>query len=138
MKPLKLSLALSLPLALAAIAAPAAAATDFGRHAEPAAWNQRGDHAGLRSGMAGQLRADIARLDRRIDRAQAQHRISPREAAGLHRDVNGLERTFASFARGGIDRSEARALQLRIDRVERALAREGRDFNNRPSPRQHR
>lgn len=116
----KLSLALSLPLALAAVAAPASAAPNWNGH--------DGNNANY---IARELRSEIRQLDRQIDRAQATRRISSREAAGLHRDVDGLQRLYANYARGGFTNGELRSLQNRVDQVERNLNKELRDTNRR-------
>lgn len=125
MKPIKLSLALSLPMALAAVAAPASAAPEM--HREPlhqAAYVNHGN-----GGIARSIRADIARLDRQIDRAVAMRRLSGHEAFGLRRDVDRLQYQFVGFMRGGLTGREARTMQFRIDKVERDLARQMHNFD---------
>ena len=134
MKPFKLSLALCLPVALAAVAAPASAAPAHSRGpVQQAAWGHGSNGYGANGnwGLARSLRADLAQLDRRIDRAAAMRRLSPREASVLSRDVDRLEYQYAGFMRGGLTGWEARTLQQRIDRVERDLAIQMHDDDGR-------
>ncbi len=79
----------------------------------------------------GELRSEIAQLDRQIDRAEARRDISHREAARLNAQVDRLEATFRSYARGGFTRYELAAIDSRIDTVKRQLAVQSRDNNRR-------
>lgn len=76
------------------------------------------------------IRADIAGLRAKIDRAQARRTISAREANGLRRDAADIQRTYANYARGGLSVQETRNLQNRVDKVEFALRAERHDRNN--------
>lgn len=73
-------------------------------------------------GAPGQLRQDISQLDRQIDRARDQRRISRAEANQLDRQVDRLQRTYRDYARGGFTRSEYVALDRGVDAVRRNLA----------------
>ncbi|MEZ5742376.1 MAG: hypothetical protein R3D89_01260 [Sphingomonadaceae bacterium] len=86
-------------------------------------------------GQASDLRRDIARLDYNIDRALARHKISWREARGLKRDVDQLQRQMMRAQRGGLTRYEARAIEARITRLDRELRFEMADNNRRPNKR---
>lgn len=77
------------------------------------------------------IRADINGLNRDIDRAAANRRISSREAMGLKRDANQVQRLYAQYARNGLTRSETQTLQNRVDRIHVALRAERRDRDNR-------
>lgn len=77
------------------------------------------------------IRADINGLNRDIDRAAANRRISSREAMGLKRDANQVQRLYAQYARNGLTRSETQTLQNRVDRINVALRAERRDRDNR-------
>lgn len=77
------------------------------------------------------VRADINGLRAAIDRAAARRTISPREATGLRREAAEIQRLYARYARGGLDRQEARTLQNRVDRVRMALKLERRDTDRR-------
>ena len=86
-------------------------------------------------GNGNQLRRDISQLDRQIDRAQARHVLSGREAASLQAQVRTLDSTWRAYARGGFSRAETRSLDNRIDRVKRDFARQATDRNGRANER---
>lgn len=77
------------------------------------------------------IRSDIHDLRRDIDRAAARRTISEREARGLHRQAADIQRLYASYARGGLDRWEVQNLQRKVDRVHVALHMERRDHDRR-------
>jgi len=77
----------------------------------------------------GQIRYQINQLDRQIDRAQARHLLSPREANRLERQVSELRGLHANYQRGGLTRGEVRALNQRIDTVQKNIQREIADGN---------
>ena len=79
----------------------------------------------------GSLRQQIAQLDNQIDRAEARRTISHREAQALDRQVDRLEDTFRSYARGGFTRYELANLDNRIEQVKRQLRFERRDGDRR-------
>lgn len=104
------------PLVLAAsavLAAPASAAT----------WNN-----------AGQLRAEIAQLDKQVDRTRG---LSKSEKRVLEQRVNQLQAHYRSYARNGFTRSEISRLNTEINQVRTAIARQSHDRNNHPG-RNHR
>ena len=103
---------LAAPLALAAGAL-------FSAPASAAPW-----HAN-----AGQLRAEIAQLDRQIDRKPG---VSNREERVLEQRVDRLQNLYRSYARHGFTRAEVRTLEREIASVRAALARQSHDWNNRP------
>lgn len=97
------------PLVLAAgavLATPASAAT----------WNN-----------AGQLRAEIAQLDKQVDRTRG---LSSREERALEQRVDRLQSLYRSYARGGFTRSEINRLNAEINQVRAAIARQSHDSNN--------
>lgn len=75
---------------------------------------------------ASQIRAEIAQLDRQVDRARG---LSPREEQQLERRVDQLQSLYRSFARNGLNRAEIGALNSRIDTVRNQLARQANDRN---------
>jgi hypothetical protein len=85
---------------------------------------------GKRFGHFG-IRAEIADLQRDIDKAAAMHRISWREARSLRIDAQRLERMYWSYARGGLTRKELARLDYRIGKLRMALRHEKRDRNHR-------
>lgn len=78
-----------------------------------------------------QIRNDLERLDRQIDRAAQRRLVSPREAIGLRRDAAQLQRTYDRFARNGLDRREIAQLERQIDRLQAQLRLERRDRDSR-------
>jgi hypothetical protein len=78
---------------------------------------------------AGQLRAEIAQLDRQIDRKPG---VSNREERVLEQRVDRLQNLYRSYARHGFTRSEVRTLEREIASVRAALARQSHDWNNHP------
>jgi hypothetical protein len=80
-------------------------------------------------GQGNALRQQIAQLDRQVDRAKDTHRLSNREAASLSWQVNRLDATWRSYARGGFTGIEVRTLDRQIDAVKRDLSRQARDGN---------
>ena len=70
------------------------------------------------------LRAEINQLDRRIDIAQARHRIGGREAARLSQQVRALRQDWRAFSRGGFTYAETGVLDRKIERVRARLIRQ--------------
>lgn len=75
--------------------------------------------------------AEIAKLDRAVDRADARHTISSREAAGLHRQVSDLKQQYRRFAVNGLTGREANTLKARVHAIEARLNAERRDRDGR-------
>lgn len=78
-----------------------------------------------------QIRQDINSLNNAIDRAAARRTISQREAAGLRQQARDVQRLYAQYQRGGLDRGEVRNLQNRVNSVRVALRMERRDWDGR-------
>ena len=100
---------LAAPLALAAgalLTSPASAAW----HANP-----------------GQLRVEIAQLDRQIDRKAG---VSNREERVLEQRVDRLQNLYRSYARRGFTNAEVRTLEREIASVRVAIQRQSHDRNN--------
>jgi hypothetical protein len=98
------------PLALAAgalLASPASAQS----------WNNN----------AGQLRAEIAQLDKQVDRTRG---LSNREERALEKRVDRLQSLYRNYARNGFTRNEVQTLQREIASVRVALQRQSHDRNN--------
>lgn len=76
-------------------------------------------------------RQQISQLDKQVQRAEQRRLISSREAKGLERKVDQLQQLHRTFARDGLNRAERRALDTRIDNVQRQIARETADRNGR-------
>lgn len=92
------------------------------RHEQPAR------HTPVRNDM---IRADIHGLRAQIDRAAARRTISHREAAGLRRDADRIQRLYASYARDGLNRHETQVLKAKVSKVQYALHMERADRDGR-------
>jgi hypothetical protein len=77
---------------------------------------------------ASQIRAEIAQLDRQVDRARG---LSPREEQRLERKVDQLRSLYRGYARNGLNRAEINALSGRIDNLRNDLFRQSNDRNGR-------
>jgi hypothetical protein len=98
------------PLALAAVAAVATPAS-------AAQWND-----------AGQIRAEIAQLDRQVDRMRG---LSPREEQRLVSRVDRLQALYRSYARGGFTRNELQRLDGELSAVRNQVYAQANDRNGR-------
>jgi hypothetical protein len=87
--------------------------------ASAAGWNNNG----------GQIRAEIAQLDRQVDQARG---LSNREERALNQRVDRLQNLYRSYARNGFTRSEVQTLDREIASVRVALQRQSHDWNNHP------
>jgi len=85
---------------------------------------------GKRFGNFG-FRAEIADLQRDIERAAALHRISWREAQGLRKEANRLERMYWSYSRGGLNHRELAKLDYKLAKLRMALRHDKWDRNHR-------
>jgi hypothetical protein len=82
----------------------------------------------------GQTRALQARIDRvqwQIERLDRRNVLSEREARWLRAQSRGVERTLRDRARHGLNRYEARDVEVRIARLEQRVQREAWDRNGR-------
>ncbi|MBO9603702.1 MAG: hypothetical protein J7496_14460 [Novosphingobium sp.] len=70
------------------------------------------------------VRQQIAQLDRTIDQAERQHRLSRQEALQLTRQVAQVRTLQVRYAKNGFTRAELRILDQRIDTVQRQIDRE--------------
>lgn len=77
---------------------------------------------------AGQLRAEIAQLDRQVDNLRG---ISPREEKRLEAQVDQLQRLYRDYARGGFTRSELQRLDGQVNTVKAQIFAQSRDRNGR-------
>ena len=77
------------------------------------------------------MQVRIDRLQREIRRLDQRNIISNREAARLMDDSRDLERRLRRNARDGygLNRNEARAVEVRLANLERRLFRDARDGN---------
>jgi Spy/CpxP family protein refolding chaperone len=70
------------------------------------------------------VRQQIVQLDRKIDQAERQHRLTRQEAQRLGKLVDQVQTLQARYARNGFTRAELRSLDVRIDTVSRQIDRE--------------
>jgi len=117
------------------LAAALAPALILGLTASPAMAQMQGRHNGpshawaLTPARNAEIRADINGLRQAIDRAAARRTISPREATALRSNARETQRIYASYARGGLTRSEVSALQNRVNAIRGQLRMERRDWD---------
>lgn len=123
---------ISAAVAASALTAAAPAAAQYGY---PQYGNQYGAPYGNAYGYNhnyGQLRSLQVRIDhlqRQIRRLDQRNILSDREAAHLMNDSRDLERRLHRAARYGFNRYEARAVEVRLARLEQRLWRDARDGN---------
>jgi predicted RNase H-like nuclease (RuvC/YqgF family) len=79
----------------------------------------------------GQIRRDIEDLRRRIERSERRGAISEREWRGLREQVANVRELYRRYARNGLSRNEATALEYRINRIRARLRMERRDYDGR-------
>lgn len=78
-----------------------------------------------------EIRRDIYALDSRIQRAQANRTISPREAQGLRSDARQIKQIYSRYANRGLSVGEYRNLERRIAVINSRLHQERRDRDGR-------
>jgi cation diffusion facilitator CzcD-associated flavoprotein CzcO len=113
--------ALMTATALGAAAIPAAANAQVTiRYGTPGYWTPERSNA---------IRQQIWRLDRDIDRAAQNRRITRREEVGLRRDVQWLRNQYNAYSRNGLNFQEVRTLQNRVNQVRAKLRLERSDWD---------
>lgn len=78
------------------------------------------------------LRSRVQSLRSNIQALQMRRMISPPEARRLDNEAMLVERHIYMASRNGIQQNEIRNLEIRVQRLERNIAMESRDWNNRP------
>ena len=122
---------ISVALVSTALTAAPAMAQNYGQH------NQRGDHRGdwNRGGPSRQaineLIRDLNRAENAIQRSVQRRIISQREAFGLRREANQIERRLQLASRNGISGREFGALRVQVNRLEQRVRIERRDRDGR-------
>lgn len=79
----------------------------------------------------GELLQRLDRVEHRIDRSARRGIVSPREAFSLRRYANRIEYRIHRAGRQGLSRRQFAELNLQVDRLERRLRIERRDFDGR-------
>ena len=117
-------------LVLSTVVGVAPAAAQHGGYHSPrgdVAWNRGGP-----SRMAiNELIRDLNRVENRIDRSAQRRIISQREAFGLHREANRIERDLQRASRNGISGREFGMLRGQVNRLEQRLRIERQDRDGR-------
>jgi hypothetical protein len=109
-----------------------AAANHGGYHSD----RGHGQHAGWSRGgpsrqAINELIRDLNRVEMRIDRSAQRRIISQREAFGLQREANQIERRLQLASRNGISGREFGMLRGQVDRLEQRLRIERQDRDGR-------
>jgi hypothetical protein len=78
-----------------------------------------------------ELLRDLQRTETRIDRSAQRRIISQREAFGLHREANQIERQLQRAGRNGISGREFASLRFQVNRLEQRLRIERQDRDGR-------
>ena len=95
-----------------------------GNHVE---WNRGGPSRQA----INELLRDLQRVETRIDRSAQRRIISQREAIGLHRQANSIERQLQRASRNGINGREFASLRVQVNRLEQRLRVERNDRDGR-------
>jgi len=112
--------------AAVAIGALTAAVPAAAQYAPPLYGNAYGHN---NYGQVRALQARINNVQREIRRLDQRNAISNREAANLMGDARAVERRLYDTSRRGLSYSEARAVEVRVARIEQRLYREARNGN---------
>jgi hypothetical protein len=104
----------------------------------PAAAQYRGDRGHVEWNRGGpsrqainELLRDLRRAENGIDRSVQRRVISQREAFGLRREANQIERRLNLAGRNGISGREFASLRIQVNRLEQRLRLERRDRDGR-------
>lgn len=131
----KMIISAMLASAALVVALPASAQPGYGGRGGYDQSYGRGGYDQNQSGSRGWARSrydrEFQQLEQRIQSGLRSRQISPREADRLRRelrDVRMLHRTY--FRDGRLDNRERRDLEQRIDRLQRQIRSERRDWDN--------
>jgi hypothetical protein len=117
-------------LMLSTVVAIAPASAQYAGHR-----GDRGQHEWNRGGPSRQaineLLRDLQRVENGIQRAVNRRVISQREAIGLRRQANSIERQLQRASRNGITGREFASLRTQVNRLEQRLRIERRDRDGR-------
>lgn len=78
-----------------------------------------------------ELLRDLQRVETRIERSVQRRVISQREAFGLRRQANSIERQLQRASRNGINGREFASLRVQVNRLEQRLRVERNDRDGR-------
>jgi hypothetical protein len=108
-----------------------ASAHTYGRDGDRYPGGNRAEASYLTPARNAEIRRDIYALDARIQNAQRNRAISPREAQGLRRDAQNIKQTYTRYANRGLSVSEYRTLERRVATINQRLRIEKRDRDGR-------
>jgi hypothetical protein len=115
-------------LMLSTVVAIAPASAQYGGgHRGQVEWNRGGPSRQA----INELLRDLQRAENGIQRAQQRRIISPREAFGLRREANQVERRLQLAGRNGISGREFASLRVQVNRLEQRLRIERNDRDGR-------
>ena len=117
----------ALMLSTVVAVAPAAAQYGGNRDRGHAEWNRGGPSRQA----INELLRDLQRAENGIQRSLNRRAISQREAFGLRREANQIERQLQRASRNGISGREFASLRVQVNRLEQRLRIERRDRDGR-------
>lgn len=127
----KTVLAAVLSTMIAAGVATPAMAQPYGRDHDRYPGGNRAEASYLTPARNAEIRRDIWQLDSRIQRAQANRAISPREARGLRNDARNLKVTYTRYADRGLSMNEYRRLENQVSAITQRLRTDRWDRDGR-------
>jgi hypothetical protein len=114
-------------LMLSTVAAVAPASAQLGHRRGQVEWNRGGPSRQA----INELLRDLQRAENGIQRSVQRRVISQREAIGLRREANQIERRLQLAGRNGISGREFASLRVQVNRLEQRLRVERRDRDGR-------
>jgi hypothetical protein len=111
------------------VAVAPAAANHGGYHRDRA--NVEWNRGGPSRQAINELLRDLQRAEARIERSVQRRIISQREAFGLRRQANSIERQLQRASRNGITGREFASLRVQVNRLEQRLRIERQDRDGR-------
>ena|SRR5215213_3036798 len=115
-------------LMLSTVVAVAPASAQYaGRRGNHVEWNRGGPSRQA----INELLRDLQRAENGIQRSLQRRIISQREAMGLRREANQIERRLNLASRNGINGREFASLRVQVNRLEQRLRIERRDRDGR-------
>ncbi|HEX8126987.1 MAG TPA: hypothetical protein VF548_15535 [Allosphingosinicella sp.] len=118
-------------LVLSTVVGVAPAAAQHGGYHNPNRGNVAWNRGGPSRQAINELIRDLNRVETRIDRSAQRRIISQREAFGLHREANQIERQLQRASRNGISGREFGMLRGQVNRLEQRLRIERQDRDGR-------
>ena len=118
-------------LVLSTVVGVAPAAAQHGGYHNPNRGNVAWNRGGPSRQAINELIRDLNRVEIRIDRSAQRRIISQREAFGLHREANQIERQLQRASRNGISGREFGMLRGQVNRLEQRLRIERQDRDGR-------